>query len=267
MSEVTVVYECSISETVVSGVVDPDKLGDLINQFNLVEGIDSIEIDGDTLKIHGVSLDPANEPSLEAVIANHNTSISGISSVYECSISSKIPSGSVNAMKLQDEIDQSGLVDGFKSVEVLADLLQVWGDSFNQANESALEAIIAAHEPLSVEERKVEMIESVDAKTGDLICCADISFAGKIFSCSENAQINATNIFFGKEAYDANGMFPLRISAKDGSSYDLPKAEVDSYYFALVGAKQGFLDSGAVIRDSILAATTHAELDAITDNR
>lgn len=105
---------------------------------------------------------------------------------------------------------------------------------------------------------------SIDERTGELIV-AGHSYGGKVFSMSQNAQINMLGI---NESRD-DITYPLSYSVIDNSeTVDLVDAtDVHNFYLNALGTKKSYLDSGNTLIDQVNASVDEAGVDAVVDNR
>jgi hypothetical protein len=171
-----------------------------------------------------------------------------------------------NATKLKGELEASSIATALETLSWEAGTVTaVFEAELTGADLTEFDTICDNHNDL--DDYKAIKIEAINARTGALIAGGSVTFDSVIFSLSPNAQMNATNIYFGQAAYDTAGMFPMRISTKADTDYSLTLANVDGYYFAIVAAKQAELDAGAVLRNLVHAAVDKAGVDAVADNR
>ena len=84
------------------------------------------------------------------------------------------------------------------------------------------------------------------------------TFDNKPFSLSISAQINWSNLLLLPE-----GIFPITISCTDETTYLLTYANRINFYLTAVSAKNGALQAGTTLKQTVLAATTIEELEEI----
>jgi hypothetical protein len=134
---------------------------------------------------------------------------------------------------------------------------------FTDMAQGALDALVAAN-PL--DGLKVDRYEEIDERTEELISQGFI-FAGKLFSLSDNAQINILGLEQVKD--DPAMTYPINYGAKDSGDYVVlaDAAAMHGLFLTALGTKRARLDSGRALKTAIGAATTLAEVDAIVDDR
>ena len=108
-----------------------------------------------------------------------------------------------------------------------------------------------------VAEYKKFLKAMIDENTSSSIL-QGFTFDGKVFSMSFNAQINWSNIVNVPDE-----LFPLNVSCKDDTIYELSLANKSNFYLTALGFKNGLLQAGSTARAQVDACTTIAELDAI----
>jgi len=139
-------------------------------------------------------------------------------------------------------------------------------------DEATLNATVAAHKAESaarqLASRKMNKCAEIDGRTSDLIA-EGFTHAGIVFSLSANAQSYWTNLYQARAIFTATGGYPLRVNALDDSeSYAVPdEADVEALYVAALGAVSGALGRGTFLKDSVRAAVTVEDVDAIQDTR
>ena len=114
---------------------------------------------------------------------------------------------------------------------------------------------------MTLEELKEARNQEIDLNTSQLIEVGFI-FGGSLFSMSITAQINWSNF---PQLPDA--LFPLHITTKDDNTFILSLANKMNFYFTALSFKNGYLQSGGLLKAAIKAALTIEEVELIIDNR
>jgi len=118
-----------------------------------------------------------------------------------------------------------------------------------------------------LEELKEKRFEEIDRNTTKLIKKGFEypASSGNIYSLSELGQINLIGLELDKAAIT----FPKNWTTKDNQSRQeiADTTEATTFHLTALGTKIAHLDSGSDLKESIRAATTKAEVDAIVDNR
>lgn len=137
-------------------------------------------------------------------------------------------------------------------------------NTLTSAEETTLNNTVTNHDP-SLSIAKSDKILAIDNKTQTLIS-AGFSYGGQIFSLSEKAQINWIGL---KQSSDAGLItFPYDVTTKDDVIYSIADSTaLTDFYTQGLGTVSYHLTSGRNLKDSVKAATTVAEVDAIIDNR
>jgi len=177
-----------------------------------------------------------------------------------------ISSGTIKPRKLEAEIRAAGYVENFWGMpyDVTTGNIVIEGDSL--LNETALDALVAAHEEESLAEYKALKNTAIDERTRELIE-GGFSYNSKTFSLSQEAQAKLTGI--NQIRTEGDTSYPIKWNTIDDQDVEsLSNAgEVLQFYKAAVSAYRGHVDSGTSLKDSVRAATTKAEVDAVTDAR
>lgn len=109
-------------------------------------------------------------------------------------------------------------------------------------------------------------IAAIDARSAQLVTAGVEVSPGVWISTSLAASQNLQDIWIGHQS--GMTVFPITISTLDGGTHSVPSAEA---FMAVMSAfaihKRTSLISGQQLRAQVLAATTVAEVDAVTDNR
>lgn len=120
-----------------------------------------------------------------------------------------------------------------------------------------------------LEPLKIARMNDIDARTVQLI---DVGFeypadSGNIFSLSLEAQAKMTAAHCVRD--DPLMAYPQRWNTRDnsGAVTVADSAALHAFYMTAIGTVRFHLDSGTALKDSIRAATTRAEVDAVVDNR
>jgi hypothetical protein len=110
-------------------------------------------------------------------------------------------------------------------------------------------------------------LRAIDENTGNLIALG-YSYAGKQFSLSSNAQRWLSGLKAGLDLL-APGDYPLRINTIDDSdNYDISdENDAKALFGTALATIKAHLASGTALKDSVRAATTVAEVDAVVDSR
>lgn len=139
---------------------------------------------------------------------------------------------------------------------------KITGDTVSEMDQAEKDAVDDTDLPAY----KTDKFAAIDAKTVELIT-AGYAFAGKQFSLSIPAQTKLMGI--NQVRTDPAVVYPIRWNTIDDTDhYDIPDAAtVLNFYLTAVGTYRGHVDSGTALKDSVRAATTQAEVDAVVDNR
>lgn len=123
---------------------------------------------------------------------------------------------------------------------------------------------IKKYDLTSVDGYKSYLYDKVDNKTGKLIS-QGFTYNAKVFSLSENAQNNLLGTYSAKDLLT----YPFSWSVKDDSEVIqiTDATEMATFFMTALGAKKAHQDSGTVLKQSVAACTTIAQLEAIVDNR
>ena len=113
---------------------------------------------------------------------------------------------------------------------------------------------------------KATKFSDIDRRTDELISQGFV-FNQMQFSLSGPAQARMMGINQIRD--DSAVIYPIRWNNIDDTDYyDIPNAETfRNFYLAGVGAYRSFVDSGTELKNSVRAATTPAEVDAVIDSR
>jgi hypothetical protein len=119
---------------------------------------------------------------------------------------------------------------------------------------------------LTLDNYKALRYHEIDARTEELILNG-FSYASKVFSLSQNAQINILALHETRN--DPALIYPIEYSTlNDSDNYFVIDADdLHSMYLTALATKKAHVDSGTLIKDSIRAAVDEAAVDAIIDNR
>lgn len=183
-------------------------------------------------------------------------------------IATELASG-VAGTELQEELKALTLASctylGFK---IDAGICHLETDTAPDAADKALfDSAIASHAPMSpLESAKALKIIAIDARTAELIGNGFV-YNSKNFSLSLSAQAKMIGTH---EVKDSPALtYPIRWNTrKDDDAENIPDAAtLDAFYLTALGTVRAHLDSGTALKDSVRAATTVAEVDAVVDNR
>ena len=137
-------------------------------------------------------------------------------------------------------------------------------ESLDAGQQTALTTACNDHGVAPLRQAKRDKSRTIDRRTRRLIK-RGFTHSAKQFSLSEGAQ-DTLNFVFGIRADLA---YPIKWNTKDDddatSFADGP--EFKAFYTSAVTTLRSHLDSGTALKDSVRAATTIAEVDAVVDNR
>jgi hypothetical protein len=159
----------------------------------------------------------------------------------------------------------SGIATAFTGVHASGDVVSlVFADVPSAAEQVVLDGIVAAH---GLKAAKTQKIAAIDSNTHALIA-AGFQYptsTGQIFSLSDNAQ----RTLLDADVQRNDLTYPVVWNTKDDTgTFALPNAAT-LHAFVLTGSTtiRAHLDSGTALKDQVRAATTIAEVDAVTDAR
>lgn len=208
----------------------------------------------------------------------------------------------VNAFDLAKEIEQNqNLPNSIKINFVPPQSLKIFFEfQLTSGQSTELATVVSNHSDLAA--KKLSRIELIDLKTRDMIA-AGFSFDDKQFSLSVEAQNNWSDILNMRilqfllvvtsnldalkehvlgtpsgwqdcgdivqelENLAAIFTYPFPITTKDDNQYLLQENDPPSFWQAGASVYIGALIGGRNLKVQVLQATTHAELDAIVDDR
>jgi hypothetical protein len=109
-------------------------------------------------------------------------------------------------------------------------------------------------------------IDEINTRTQELIA-GGYTWASKQFSLSTNGQINLLGLVNAAQLGILN--FPIDLNTIDDEDrHPIADAtEVYNIFGTALGTKKGYLDSGTALKDSVMACSKAAEVQAIVDNR
>lgn len=123
---------------------------------------------------------------------------------------------------------------------------------------------------------KHERYMEIDGKTTALIA-SGFSFAGKVFSLSEQAQKNMLGVLTAVVNAKASGtlpqfeamFFPLTFNTLDDqSTHDVvTTADFENFYNTAMGTVRAHLDGGTGLKNAVRAAADAAAVNAVVDER
>jgi hypothetical protein len=119
---------------------------------------------------------------------------------------------------------------------------------------------------LALKCKKIEKVHAIDARTDELISLG-FTYAGKQFSLALTAQSKMTGTHQVKD--NPALVYPINWNTIDDADvYAITDAaDLDAFYLTGLGTIRASLDSGTALKDSVRAAITVAEVDAVVDNR
>ena len=175
------------------------------------------------------------------------------------SITSDITGQAVNHDVLKQELKDSGDIVNFNGLCIRGDSIEVVGDSFTEAN---VDAIILAHETVSLADNIGVRLAEVIAKT-KILLAVGFTFDTKQFPADAQSNFNYNLLKVNKTEFT----FPKKVGCLNGTTYSLISIDVDAFWTAGKDFVEPILDGNRDLVNSIVTATTQAELDAVVDNR
>ena len=136
------------------------------------------------------------------------------------------------------------------------DLTIGFSQSLTASQKTILDDIISNYSHDHLLANKEIKNREVDRRTQELIS-EGFLYDGKRFSLSQEAQLN----WLGLQSYSP----PVEVTTIDDKAYSV--ADINLFVQAAASTKQSHLDSGRILKQQVLTATTQQELDAIVDNR
>lgn len=161
---------------------------------------------------------------------------------------------------LHHEIEVSGYISNFGGIQVTGDSVDVFGDSM--LDETALDAVVAAHDGESLESMKIKKLSEIDLKTTSLINQGFV-FDSQTFSLSAAAQGN----WLGMKVLENSLTWPVNCATIDGFEYSLQQVDLDTFIGVGQVTLQTHLASGRALKVQVNNATTKAGVQAVVDNR
>lgn len=177
--------------------------------------------------------------------------------MIQYSISTQTAVGAVDTDQLTVEINNSGLMVTFTGIEVAGNVLSINGTTNNQ---SGLDALIAAHDPIS--SLKTAKCSVIDAKTDALIALG-FGFDGQTFSLSLEAQSNWQALYNFQNILT----WPYGVTTQAQSTYVLTQGNLTSFVLSAVAVVATAVGSGRALKIQVMAATDKASVNAIIDTR
>lgn len=178
------------------------------------------------------------------------------------SLSTYFPDG-VDLPTIKESLSSNADFNG--CVANATDLVFYFDVDVQQSHIDAVDSAVSSYDHLDF--LKLEKSIEIDAKTDGLI---DAGYeyppaSGKIFSLSMENQMNLV----GTDVLSSDLTYPIRWNTIDDTDYHDVNDATDLHTMLLVasGVKKAHVDSGTALKDSVRAATTIAELEAIVDNR
>lgn len=134
---------------------------------------------------------------------------------------------------------------------------------YTAAEQAAWEA---KHEgPAATERARTAKLSAIDAKTDALIAAATFEHGGKQFSLTKRARERWQGV---GSVGNSGGGAGQQVSASDRTRITIGNANDAKAFFGKMATKVATIESSAyVLIDAALAATTLAEVAAVTDNR
>lgn len=122
-----------------------------------------------------------------------------------------------------------------------------------------MEKIVIELDFSNIDDFKKHLCSLVDKNTENTIF-SGFTFDSHLFSLSLSAQINWSNLF-----NIPNELYPLTISCKDESIYQLSLANKQNFYLTALNAKNTALQNGTVAKSAIMECVTIEELNLIAE--
>jgi hypothetical protein len=121
-------------------------------------------------------------------------------------------------------------------------------------------------DPNVLAEVKDSRYTDIDIRTGELIS-QGFTYATKVFSLSQNAQINILGLDNAKD--DPAMVYPIEYNTIDDlDSYNVVDAtDVHNMYLTALATKKAHVDSGTALKQQIRDAVDIPAVNAILDNR
>jgi hypothetical protein len=131
--------------------------------------------------------------------------------------------------------------------------------------ETALNTLIAEHDPETLAELKQRRIDEVDARTAEIISDG-FEFGGLVFSGSVESQSRILGAYAGR---DNPAIYPIRWMTKDDKSYiDITDVNMlTAFFFTGLGTLKAKIDTGSNLKIAIIGAISEEEVNSITDPR
>lgn len=150
------------------------------------------------------------------------------------------------------------------AAEIVDNKVDLWFSSQN-INITIINSAIANHHA-SLDQAKKAKYAAIDAKTDEIIA-RGFTFQNIVFSTSLDAQSRMLGM--DQLRNDAAMTYPIIFNSLDDSiSISIPDADtVHAFVLTGVGYYRAAIDSGSALKADVRAATTVAEVQAITDTR
>lgn len=119
---------------------------------------------------------------------------------------------------------------------------------------------------LNLDEYKACRFKEIDLKTEEKIKIG-FSYQGKVFSLSQNAQINILALHETRN--DPALTYPIEYSTIDDlGHYDVQNAtDLHNMYLTALATKKAWVDSGTALKDAVRNAVDEVSVQSIIDNR
>jgi len=119
---------------------------------------------------------------------------------------------------------------------------------------------------LTFDELKEARYIMIDNRTGELVS-QGFSYAGKVFSLSQNAQINISAL--DQTRNDPTLTYPITYNTIDDlDTYSVIDAtDMHTMYLTALATKKGHIDGGSNLKAQVRAAIDINSINAIIDNR
>ena len=138
----------------------------------------------------------------------------------------------------------------------------IFTNTLDAGDKIILDEIVDSNELKRLKKAKMA---AIDVKTEKIITITGFDFGGEHFDLEIIDQINYMGVHGGRD----NLTYPFELpNASYTARHALQNsAEVHSFYMTAVGTVKAIREGGWTLKESIVACTTVAEVEAIEDNR
>lgn len=171
-----------------------------------------------------------------------------------------------NVTRLQEEITNSGAVNGFSGINSYFDeqnqpTVEIYGTEITNLQE--LDSIINNHSPEpSLIEVKAIKCKEIKFKTNTLMN-QGFAFDSNNFSLAGDAKLHWLSL----KALQSLQSFPIIISTISGNEYELQETNLNSFVGVALGTYKSYLDSERDLIVQVNNCTTIEQVEQINDNR